>query len=366
MNQRKEVAYYPFLDGFRAIAISGVLLTHAGLLTLPDSPLTVLLYPIFKIGHLGVDMFFVISGFLITGVLIEDWNEEIRVKRFYIRRFFKIVPQYLSLLVAGFLLINVFRQQCTTQIVMPYQAITHIFFLQNYTGMIPMFAHTWSICIEEHFYWFYPLLIYLVFLKEKNDRRRRFIMIGIAVFLIGSTMIFRQMILREIFFPSFFFVPDLFQTTLFRMDALWFGCLLKFLEPYYAKDQTSHWRFLSAMCFILGLSIYVYFASMGFLNHWDPYLMSFLAPGFLFLAAYKGFVPLRMFTEHKSAQWIGRNSYGIYLWHYPILPLFKSLNSSCNSYLVFFLYISVAILLGAFTTVTIEKYSLAFRKKIAP
>ena len=93
----KATNYYPFLDTFRGIAVLWVLVHHIKLFFDVEMWLRsyyVWFYKVANIGYLGVDMFFVISGFLITGVLLPGFDQDIQVKRFYIRRGFKILPQY--------------------------------------------------------------------------------------------------------------------------------------------------------------------------------------------------------------------------------------------------------------------------------
>src|SRR3989338_8962393 len=96
--------YYPFLDTFRGIAVLWVLLHHISIffdLKLLMGKWHALVAPFAAVGYLWVDMFFVISGFLITGLLLDDLDSRVRLKRFYVRRFFKIVPQYFLAVVVG-------------------------------------------------------------------------------------------------------------------------------------------------------------------------------------------------------------------------------------------------------------------------
>ena len=124
--------YYPFLDSFRAIAILWVMLHH-GMLIASFSYSMPYLDKLSAIGFLGVDIFFVISGFLITGLLINDLDNKIRVKRFYVRRFFKIVPHYLTIVLIGFALLpfNLIPEKPAF-----VSFASYFLFLQNYVPTI--------------------------------------------------------------------------------------------------------------------------------------------------------------------------------------------------------------------------------------
>ena len=345
---------YPFLDGFRAIAVLGVLLTHGGTFLKIETG-------IFSLGYLGVDMFFVISGFLITGILIEDWDGIVDVKRFYLRRFLKIIPSYLALL---FITLIVHKQGIIqNQEIKGGDIINYLFFIQNYFPKIPTLAHTWSLAVEEHFYLFYPLVIYTIFSIAKTANARRLTMMSFCLVFMIFVITNRHLYHGQGILSVMFNIKSSYQATLFRIDALVFGCLLRFLEPYY--EIKNDWPFTKLLCFIAGIGIYIYFFVAGLFNHWDPFLLGYLAPGFLLLAAYKNFQPFRLFMEIDWLRFIGKSSYGIYLWHYLIVLYFKSLVSYMGPVLAFLSYLGISVSAGILSTITIERYFLNLRKKIA-
>ena len=208
-----------------------------------------------EIGHLGVDIFFVISGFLITGLLVSDFDQDIRLKRFYLRRFFKIVPQYLFVIFSALLVLKVIPPYDLTfpWLISFYKGIptwttltlksygnmsslySYFLFVQNYVEQIPILAHTWSIAIEEHFYLLYPLMLGLICKLQQKVHLRVPTIIGVLIGLILACNILRFLYVN-------YFGFALFQTTLFRIDALMFGCLLRLLEPSLLNINRQFWK----------------------------------------------------------------------------------------------------------------------------
>lgn len=151
--------YLPSLDGWRAIAILLVLMEHASLSLNPlftALGMAQLETPLKDIGQLGVQIFFGLSGFLITTKLIQETEGRGRsdLKAFYVRRFFRIVPPAATFLVAVFLL------TLAGQIFVPLSRIfAAMFFLANYTGarLSWYVGHFWSLAVEEHYYLIWPI-----------------------------------------------------------------------------------------------------------------------------------------------------------------------------------------------------------------
>ena len=200
--------YYPFFDGLRAVAVLWVLIVHIRtFIGFPsDSFLTPALDKLSSNPTLGIDMFFVISGFLITGLLIRSYDTDIRIGRFYVRSAFKILPQYAALLAVAWYFetkVEVFGFERTSQVpgfdgaimashmsdIANGKLLAHFFFLQNFTDRIMVLAHTWSLCIEEHFYLTYPLMVAVIFrLCKSPGARRKYCAVAIlCVILLSSS-----------------------------------------------------------------------------------------------------------------------------------------------------------------------------------
>jgi len=290
----QDKKYYPYMDGFRAIAAFWVMLHHMFIffnfnrmfdelnkfsprifsidLKLFFRTIENSISSLASCGKIGVDMFFVISGFLITGLLLEHLEAGVDIKRFYIRRFFKIIPQYLFavifvailyIFVPPFyiLLFNVPGQLSTMGSSHANGAILwhYFFFLQNYSTQVPMLAHSWSLVIEEHFYFFYPIVMWVVCKTQHDVINRRKVMIYLCFFIIILCNFIRYRFASGIPCLNIFFSAPLhFQTTLFRFDALGIGCLIKLYEPQ-ITGKNRLLKFIAPFSFLAGLFIYVLF-----------------------------------------------------------------------------------------------------------
>ena len=155
--------HLPGLDGLRAIAIGTVFGFHLGL-------------PGMSLGWVGVQLFFVISGFLITGILLRSRERPFYFRNFYVRRTLRIFPIYYVLIALYFVTAGVQGDWATVKL-LPY----YLTYTQSYPQLAtryvcaPMLGHTWTLAIEEQFYLLWPLAIYLV--------RGRRLFVALAAFL---------------------------------------------------------------------------------------------------------------------------------------------------------------------------------------
>jgi peptidoglycan/LPS O-acetylase OafA/YrhL len=177
-----EMGYLPGLDGLRAIAIIGVLLYHAGIDWVPG-------------GFLGVDVFFVLSGFLITSLILEEYDRAGRIdfKRFYIRRARRLLPAVFVLLIAvGIAVLLLYRDALSA---FREDALATLLYLNNWwyivvdqsyfesMGRPPLLKHLWSLSVEEQFYLIWPAVALLLVRRGGRPLVRR-----VAIFLaVAST-----------------------------------------------------------------------------------------------------------------------------------------------------------------------------------
>ena len=203
------------LDVLRGVAVLLVVFRH-----LPGNDASGLAGFIQSIGWTGVDLFFVLSGFLISGLLFSEFDKTgtLDVKRFWLRRGLKIWPSYF--LVYGVAMLLTVIATGNSQLLIT-RAPNYVF-VQNYFPYAVRWNHSWSIAVEEHFYFLLPLvLLVLIPAKLKNLPR---ILVSVCVFVLGFRVFL--FFLRDIPWSNFYYPTHM------RIDSLSFGVLLGYLYQY--------------------------------------------------------------------------------------------------------------------------------------
>ncbi len=159
----------PQLDGLRGIAIGLVLLHHYIYQMHPSMPdaLSAILFPVAELGWSGVDLFFILSGFLIGGILVDAKESVNYYRTFYIRRVFRILPIYLLLVLLGFLLVELGAHASGAMSGISlhpapwryYLTFTQNFYFASHSDVLSYLQITWSLAVEEQFYLTLPLLV---------------------------------------------------------------------------------------------------------------------------------------------------------------------------------------------------------------
>ena len=303
MPQRQTSDHYlPTLDGWRAVAIAMVVLSHS--LTTESAAnggggLVNLLT--FRLGTFGVMLFFAISGYLIcTRLLIEeDTNGSISLRSFYIRRVFRILPPaygYLAVLIALAL---------TGILVAGWKDIAGAaFFFSNYVPSQSWFTgHFWSLAIEEHFYLLWPPILVLF------GRKRA---MGVGAFLILLTVFLRHRAVGR--GPD---GADLQGYTQLRLDAFMFPCILaillrgRLLAKRFTDTMTpGSWCFLLV---VLGAGIAAG-AALPFWREPQRLLQSALLPVVIVTTVMRPDDWFARLLRLRAMEWLGRVSYSVYLW----------------------------------------------------
>jgi len=303
--------YIPELDGLRGIAALLVLWEH-----LPREPLGQLLTRcsiILQPGYLGVDLFFVLSGFLITRLLIADRGRKGSLPRFLIRRSLRIFPiYYLTLLVLLAVEPGRYLAWCAI-------------YVSNFVFAIDLTAnpmrHTWSLAVEEHFYIFWPFFVH-AFLTERL-RLACFWLMGIAIALATATIVFVEAP------PS----PNdlILRCTCFRILSLVAGALLA-IEEKRIIAQGKRFRWIAAL--LIGLAVLLVGGfrflplaeSLGyeFLPVAKLVGFSMLCTGIILwtVIGQNSHSPIRLLLRGKILGQVGRVSYGLYLYHFPVFYFF--------------------------------------------
>ena len=293
--------YLPTLDGWRAVAILGVLICHAsaGVFaangTHPDSRL----FDLTRYGALGVDIFFGISGFLICTRLLQEEQARGRIslKNFYIRRGFRILPPYLLYLAilaliwaAGFVALH------------PRDLLSCIFFFRNYVAGSWYTGHFWSLAVEEHFYMLWPCLLFFT-----GSRRGRVLVVALAV----TVAVWRAIEFRYGFVSHHLPGASFYERTDVRIDALLWGCwaALLFHLPAW-RERFSRWLTPVVWFGLAALYVFCVAAQPHFAAMFEAMIVPFLLVATVVRPAWW----LGRLLESSPMRWVGRISYGLYLW----------------------------------------------------
>ncbi|WP_321282647.1 acyltransferase family protein [Exiguobacterium profundum] len=314
MQPLKHTTYMPGLDGLRTFAVLAVILYHLNVPYIPG-------------GFLGVDVFFVLSGYLITGILIREWTKTgtIDLKKFYLARFRRLLPALVLMLSVVMTYVTLFdrslldtvRQDSLAALayVNNWWYIFHeVSYFESFGKPSPL-QNLWSLSIEEQFYAFWPLLL----LVGLAFRKRLLQLLAALLFVSAAWMAFR-------------YVPEadpsrVYYGTDTRLFGLLMGAVLAFgWRPDTFKETIPHigrhilnWTGAVSLIVIVGIISNVN-AYDAFLYYGGFLLVSFLSALLIAAVAHPATIWSRLF----GSVWlrvIGTRTYGIYLWHYPVIIL---------------------------------------------
>ena len=336
----KAAHFRPDIQGLRGIAVLLVLIYHTGF-ALPG-------------GFVGVDMFFVISGFVITQVLIREQQEtgSISLLRFYARRAWRLVPA-LSVVMIFTLIVSIFvmspfgdqQQIIKTAIASNFFAGNiHLFAMDSYEALKnnPL-RHLWSLGVEEQFYWVFPVFVYFCFLSNATRFARNLLigsfLLAIVSFVLsvlltygyefgyqqGSKISDQLGFLTKIGFHPGGDWPAKF--AFFGAPSRFWEILLGSITAIFTNKFELKSRLLSIVFSLTG-ALLVLWASLKLnsVSAFPGYLA--LAPtlGTVFLILFgRQFLPVQKFLTHSKIVYVGDISYSLYLWHWPLIVFSKSI-----------------------------------------
>ena len=346
--------YRAEIDGLRGVAVLGVILYHAEIVINGNH--------LFSGGFFGVDIFLVISGFLITRIILDEYkkNKKISFKNFYERRFRRLVPALILVLIIS-TLFAYFLLLPSQFIFFIKSAFSSIFFFSNfffhYSGEsygqsiltnIPL-LHTWSLSIEEQFYLIYPAFLLVALKFGKNNIKQ------ILVIFILLSFFFSILISKNYGSFNFYMLTS-------RGWELLFGALLAVFEKKRNYELSNNFKtILSSLGICLIIISFLFFDSVN--NH-PGYktLLPVVGTSFIIFCSHpKNLInKILSFNVLKN---IGLISYSLYLWHHPIFSFAKILGLDRGDLFIKFLLFILSILISYLSFNYVETF---FRKKNFP
>jgi peptidoglycan/LPS O-acetylase OafA/YrhL len=305
-----KIGYRPALDGFRGVSIILVLAIHAGAYG--------------YMGRMGVDMFFVLSGFLITSLLLEEWDENgcISLKRFYARRVLRLFPALIAVLLA--LMVFIFFRGNAYEIRrMAMQCIAALFYAMNWCHVFNLFpasmiGHAWTLSIEEQFYLIWPLLL-LLMLHRTSGRSSMLCWLLLALAL----GVIERIILNKAFYNS----VRIMLGTDTESGPLICGCCAAVILRW---KMLSDNRWLKNAIRIGAWAAAAYLVWLACSPNWYvnemtymmvDYFIGISATLILFEIIMYDYGAMGRLLSWRPLNYIGKISYGLYLWHLPIFRL---------------------------------------------
>ncbi len=298
ISKIKRISFRPDINGLRAIAVMGVVFYHAE-------------FNIFQGGWLGVDIFFVISGYLISNIIISDLNNnKFSFKSFYVKRIRRIIPALISTIL---ITIPFSYWLLTPKAMIEYtkSLSASLLFYANYyfqnldfynaepTKTMPL-LHTWSLAIEEQFYILFPLLCFLLFKFNKK------------ILTINLTFIF----LISVYLNSTTSQLIKFYQLQFRAWELLLGALIMILQNKVSVKHTEKFGFL-----LIIFSMIYFDDTMKTLNSIEPRVISNTGVALVLLSNQSSFITKVL--SAKAFSLIGLSSYSIYLIHQPLFAFWR-------------------------------------------
>lgn len=308
--------YMHGLDGLRAIAVIAIIIYHLNPRWLPG-------------GFLGVDTFFVISGYLITSLLLREYHntQMIDLKKFWIRRFRRLIPAVFFMTGVVITYVLIFESGIIRTV--KEDGIAAFLYMSNWWYIIEDVSyfeaaeprpliHLWSLAIEEQFYIIWPVVLLILLWKFKNYKH-----IMLVVFLMTIISLIWMMVLTLPYEDN----SRVYFGTDTRLQTLLLGVLLAYIWPPFRLksdigQKMKNW--IDGIGIGALLLLVIFFITVDDSSHWiyygGLYLITLVTLALIASSVHPSTV-LPKILGNPLFLWVGTRSYSLYLWHYPIITL---------------------------------------------
>ena len=369
MNNNKS-KYLPSIDSLRALAVLAVIIYHVDVNYLPG-------------GFLGVDLFFVLSGYLISSLIIKEYKKtgSVNLYNFYIRRARRLLPAVYFMITVGLVVMVLFNEvllrKSHLDAIFGYIYSSnwwYIFHKLDYFdsfGAQSPFKHLWSLAIEEQFYMIFPLLFLLVNRKKKSkdgtyklNKNFLYVVLGlIIVSLIAHIILFDINNISRIYFGT--------DTRAFSLLVGVVGAILYPIERLHAKvtlQQNMIYSVVSLVSIATLITVMIYTSEYNTWLYRGGFLLVAVLGLIVIISSGKQHTLMSRLLSFKLVVFIGKISYSLYLWHFPVLVLTTPVSEIGNPNIYFvilrvILTFVVAIVSYVFVETPIRK--LGFKKYVS-
>lgn len=369
MNNNKS-KYLPSIDSLRALAVLAVIIYHVDVNYLPG-------------GFLGVDLFFVLSGYLISSLIIKEYKKtgSVNLYNFYIRRARRLLPAVYFMITVGLVVMVLFNEVLLRK--SHLDAIFGYIYSSNWWYMFHKldyfdsfgaqspFKHLWSLAIEEQFYMIFPLLFLLVNRKKKSkdgtyklNKNFLYVVLGlIIVSLIAHILLFDINNISRIYFGT--------DTRAFSLLVGVVGAILYPMERLHAKvtlQQNMIYSVVSLLSISTLITVMIYTSEYNTWLYRGGFLLVAVLGLIVIISSGKQHTLMSRLLSFKPVVFIGKISYSLYLWHFPVLVLTTPVSEIGNPNIYFvilrvILTFVVAIVSYVFVETPIRK--LGFKKYVS-
>ena len=337
----KNSRYITGFDGIRSLAVVGVILYHL----LPTS---------LKGGYLGVPIFFVVSGYLITDLLRQEWeqNGKINIWQFYVRRMKRLYPGLVFLLITASAYITLFKRGLLNNlrgtVVSSLLYVNNWWQIKNGLSYFDRFAnespftHIWSLAVEGQNYLVWPILFVLlmVFVRKKK---------WIVYTVLGGSLI--SAILMMILFTPGGDPTRVYYGTDTRLFSIWLGSALAFVWPSTRlkkniPKQAKRVLNLAGLISLIALILFFFLLDdhYSFVYYGGMLLVSLFCVVLVAVTAHPG-ASVNKWLTNPVFSWIGKRSYGIYLYQFPVMIFYEAKVANIADHVLLHTLIEISLIL---------------------